>query len=799
MAGGMPADGEMMSRKGRASESQPRGRCQEAGGVRGSARPLAEGAAGESLARRVWPILLLCLLAGVCYLNADHEEFLFDSALGHIDNWRNRDLGQAVKDFGRGLLLPGQQLSSLTFALNAALNRALGLADFDITTLLATNVLIHAVNACLVYALVRALLRQVEPGRSPGTWIALAPAMWFAVHPIAASSVAYIIQRRGSLATLFYLLAVLAYLGARRPVPPARSSHGDTAPPKPVTTTHWRRSLLIGLCAVAYWLSFKSKELGLTLPFAILGIEFCLRACDRTALRRFLVLLVPGLAVCVAGLFAFLWHRGLFEPGGLTIRPHAEGELWSPWVHLLTESRAFVHYWKLLLLPLPQWSCIDHQFTLSNSLWEHGAFLAVIFHAVLLALAVCAARRGLALAGAGLLWFYIALIPYVLLPQTELLVEYKTYLPSVGLAVILAEGLRAIRRRVPMAVQLPVALAIVATLAITTISRNWIYQNALNLWSDAVAKSPDNPRAWTGLASALADRGDFDKAVSNLHTALDLESTRVQAIYNLGDIFYRKGDIAAAIQHYQQAVSLKEDFSLGHCALGTALLRIGQVEQAKHHYELAIKYDPGFADAHFNLGNVLANEGDTAGAADHYRRAIAADPRHASSHSALGNLLWLQGDLPSAIDQYQAALRVNPDHAFAHKNLGELLCLRGDFAVGIRHLEEAMRCRPDWWEPVDRLAAIYATTPDTTWRNPTKAVALAEEACRLSSNQDPRPLATLAIANAAHGRLEQAREAAEKAIQLALTSGQKQLADSLRRSLEPYLSSPTKNPSTYTE
>jgi len=70
-----------------------------------------------------------------------------------------------VKDFGRGLLLPGQQLSSLTFALNAALNRALGLADFDITTLLATNVLIHAVNACLVYALVRALLRQVEPGR----------------------------------------------------------------------------------------------------------------------------------------------------------------------------------------------------------------------------------------------------------------------------------------------------------------------------------------------------------------------------------------------------------------------------------------------------------------------------------------------------------------------------------------------------------------------------------------------------------------------------------------------------------
>ncbi|MDM8007168.1 MAG: tetratricopeptide repeat protein [Phycisphaerae bacterium] len=780
-----------MSRKSRASKLQSDGRCQYTGGGQGTAPLLAARAADESLAHRVWPILLLCLLAGICYLNADHEEFLFDSALGHIDNWQNQDLCQAMRHFGRGLLLPGQQLSSLTFALNAALNRAIGLADFDITTFLAVNVLIHAANACLVYVLIRALLRQIEPGRAPGTWIALAPAMWFAVHPIAAGSVAYVIQRRGSLATFFYLLAVLACLAVRRPVRTQPSSPGAAASP----ANRWKRPFLIVWCVVAYWLSFKSKELGLTLPFAILGIEFCIRACDRNSLRRFLALLVPGLAVSVVGMFAFLWYRGLFDPGSPTLRPQAEGELWGPWVHFLTESRAFVHYWKLLLLPLPQWSCIDHPFALSNSLWEHGAFLAIMFHAVLLALAVAAARRGLALAGAGVLWFYAALAPYVLLPQAELFVEYKTYLPSVGAALILAEGLRAIRRRAAMAIQLPVALAIVATLALTTISRNWIYQNALNLWSDAVAKSPDNPRAWTGLAMALADRGDLDKAVSNLHTALELDPTRVQAIYNLGDVFRRKGDIPAAIRQYEQAVSLKEDFSLGHCALGNALLSIGQVERAKHHYNLAIEHQPDFADAHFNLGNILANEANTAGAAEHYRRAIAANPRHASSHSALGNMLWLQGDVLAAIDQYRAALGINPDHAFAHSNLGELLCLRGNFSDGIRHLEEAMRCRPEWWEPVDRLATVYATSPDPVWRNPQKAIALAEQACRLGSDREPRAWATLAVACAADGRLEEARQAAEQAVRLASTNRQEKLADSLRRSLEPYLSDPATAPS----
>lgn len=787
-----------MNRTGRSFKLRPGGRQHHTGGSRDATAQPTTAPDNASWPHRLWPLLLLCLLAGFCYLNADHEEFLFDSALGHIDNWQNQDLGQAIRHFGRGFLLPGQQLSSLTFALNAALNRALGLADFDIITFLAVNVLIHAANACLVYALIRALLRQIEPGRRPGAWVALAPAMWFAVHPIAASSVAYIIQRRGSLATFFYLLAVLAYLGVRRPVRTGPSSP-VAAPPAASPASRWRRPLLIAWCVVAYCLSFKSKELGLTLPFAILGIEFCIQACDRNSLRRFLVLLVPGLAVCVGGMFAFLWYRGLFDPGSLTLRPQAEGELWGPWVHFLTESRAFVHYWKLLLLPLPQWSCIDHPFALSNNLWEHGAFLAILFHGVLLALAVAAARRGLVLAGAGVLWFYAALAPYVLLPQTELFVEYKTYLPSVGAALILAEGLRAIRRRAPMAIQLPIGLAIIAAMGLTTISRNWIYQNNLNLWTDAVAKSPDNPRAWTGLAMALADRGDFDKAISNLHTALELDPTRVEAIYNLGDVFRRKGDIPAAIRQYEQAVSLKEDFSLGHCALGNALLSIGQVERAKHHYNQAIEHQPDFADAHFNLGNILANEANTAGAAEHYRRAIAANPRHASSHSALGNMLWLQGDVLAAIDQYRAALGINPDHAFAHSNLGELLCMRGNFSDGIRHLEEAMRCRPEWWEPVDRLATVYATSPDPAWRNPQKAITLAEQACRLSSDREPRAWATLAIACAADGRLEEARQAAEKAVRLASTNRQEKLADSLRRRLEPYLSSPTTNPSTHTE
>jgi protein O-mannosyl-transferase len=779
------------------SRPAPARRSQTSGN---SAKP-GQLPAGRSTAvsplRRFAPILLLWILAAACYLNADHEEFLFDSALGHIDNPGTRDLSQALGSLRRSPLAPGEQLSSLTFALNHALNTIVGLKGFDITTFLAVNVLIHAINASLVYLLIRSLLRQIEPRRPPATWIAFVPAAWFVVHPMAAGSIAYIIQRRGALATTFYLLAVLAHLRARRPrsAPPGDASTIRTS--SSATRERWTRTAFAGLCLACYWLSFKSKELGLTLPFTILCIELCLRAGNRSMLKRSLAILITGLVLSAAGAFFYLWSKGLFDAHHLRILPYSTGKLWAPWVHFLTESRAFVHYWKLLILPLPRWSCIDHDLSLSHTLLEHGAVFAVAFHGVLLTLAVWAALRGRTLAAIGVFWFYVALIPYVLLPQTELLVEYKTYLPSVGVAMILAEGLRLIGHRPRMAVQVPAGIAVLATLMITTICRNVIYQNALNLWSDAAAKSPGKPRVWVGVGLALANRGDFDRAIANYQRALQIDPADVQAIYNLGDALYHKGDIPAAVDQYQRAVALKADFSLAHCALGNALLRLGQTEKARHHYAEAIRYEPDYADAHFNLANVLA-QSDPEQAASHYRQAIAADPRHASAHSALANLLWARSDLPGAIREYRAALKINPDHAFAHRNLGELLCLNKDHISGVEHLEAAIRCRPGWWDPVDRLAFVYATASDPAVRNPTQAVKLAQQACRLAGQGEPRPMATLAVAYTAAGQRELARTTADRAIQLALATGQPQLADSVRRALQPYqagLAPPQSNPS----
>ena len=131
--------------------------------------------------QQLLPVVLLVVVSCCAYLNADHEEFLFDSAAGAIENHHTRDLAGTTAWLLRHPFSPDAQLAHVTLALNYAVNRALGLKGFEVTTFLIFNVMVHALNACLVFFLLRALLQRVEPGPSLPTWVPLVPALLFAI------------------------------------------------------------------------------------------------------------------------------------------------------------------------------------------------------------------------------------------------------------------------------------------------------------------------------------------------------------------------------------------------------------------------------------------------------------------------------------------------------------------------------------------------------------------------------------------------------------------------------------------
>jgi tetratricopeptide (TPR) repeat protein len=104
----------------------------------------------------------------------------------------------------------------------------------------------------------------------------------------------------------------------------------------------------------------------------------------------------------------------------------------------------------------------------------------------------------------------------------------------------------------------------------------------------------------------------------------------------------------------------------------------------------------------------------------------------------------------------------------------------------VAQYKRALELSPDDIETMNNLAWVLATSPDSLARDGARAVEVAERADSLTRNTNPIINATLAAAYAEAGRLSDAIKAAQRAIRLALSEGNKGRADSIRPQLSSY-------------
>ena len=152
----------------------------------------------------------------------------------------------------------------------------------------------------------------------------------------------------------------------------------------------------------------------------------------------------------------------------------------------------------------------------------------------------------------------------------------------------------------------------------------------------------------------------------------------------------------------------------------------------------------------------------------------------------MGFTLYKQGKLDEAIESFEKSLELKPGVLEVHNNLARVFLQQNNQAKAAANLSESLRSEPAQPAVLNNLAWIRATSEDTSLFNSEEAVRLAQRACELSDYQYPLFLKTLAAAYGASNRFEKAIETAQKALGLALSTNQQQLADEIKEQLELY-------------
>jgi len=424
----------------------------------------------------------------------------------------------------------------------------------------------------------------------------------------------------------------------------------------------------------------------------------------------------------------------------------------------------------------------------------------------------------------GWLWYLGTLVPVIGLVQVggQARADRYMYLPMIGLLIIVAWGLGELvakwrHRKTTLGVSAGLSLVVLLICSRMQL-RHW--QNNFALFGHALKVTENNFVMHSSFGGALFEKGRFDEAVAHFNEALRINPGYLDARRNVGTVFLKQGKIDEAIaaftdvlsyrgdwpithdylgqayaekgrfdlavQNYNEALRLKPDYVDAIKNLGVALKEQGKINEAIKEWKRALQLAPDNPDVHYNMGLVMAEQYKYDEAVRHFKAALAAKPDWPETHYNLGCVYYLQGKSEPAVEQCAEALRLRADYLAARIMLARTLVELGKIQPAVEHYYRILQSEPNQVSVLKNLAWILAAAEDVKLRSPVDAVKFAERACELTNYKQPGVMDTLAVAYAAAGRFAEAVETAEKALEFALSAGEKDLADEIQERLQLY-------------
>jgi tetratricopeptide (TPR) repeat protein len=486
----------------------------------------------------------------------------------------------------------------------------------------AENLSFHCANVVLLFFLVRRFGNKDQT-----TIVAWIIAALFALHPLHVESVAWVAERKDVLSAFFFLLSVHAYF-----------TH-VTERNKPA---YYRSLLWFGLGLMA-------KPMLVTLPCVLLLLDFW--PLQRTNWKILLWEKWPFFAFtvadCVFTMLAQTTAGALMQPVPWHARPGFV--LQGYWFYVekfFAPSNLCVFY--------PP----DIHPSISVIIALFSVFAAVAVAAVLL-------RRRQPALFTGWFWFIGMLIPVigVVHAGSQAYADRYSYLPSIGLSIVLFWPISQLVSIRPRAVLPVVAIATVAMAALITITQTQVgfWQNTEVLYQRAVAVVPNNR----------------------------------EAIVHCGGHFEEIGLLDKAIVCYQKALAIDEEgFSLFH--LGRIYVRKNNLNAAQKCFERALDFAPDRPEINRWLGRLWDKRNESAKALECFRRAAASNPDYID---ALQDFAWLASsdkaisptNAPKAIEFAQHAVGLEPDNPVNLAILAAAQARAGQFSNAIQTEQQAIK------------------------------------------------------------------------------------------------------------
>jgi tetratricopeptide (TPR) repeat protein len=505
-----------------------------------------------------------------------------------------------------------------------------------------TNLALHVLNVVILFLLLQWATGAM--GRS------LLVAALFALHPLNVESVAWVAERKNVLSTLFFLLALGVYgWYARNP--------------------NIRRYLAM---AVLFVLGLASKPMVITLPFALLLLDFWplkrIEGWDRSpspnrpgskneksglnnaasspeffptqeSFPRLVLEKLPLLAFCAAS-------------AGLTIvaqRAVAMQSLEQFPLSVRVENAVYAYAMYLWKAFWPARLAVYYPHP-GNALaaWQIAAATLLLVGVSVLVWTDRFTRRYLV---TGWLWYLGTLVPVIGLVQVgdQAMADRYAYIPLIGVFVMVVWGAAdwADKKQIGFGARIATATIILAALSFLTARQLGYWRSEYDLWSHDLEVAPGNALGISNFGDALNKMGRAEEAVPFLERSAKLLPADPIRRGNLAVALVECDRLQDAIPQYEAAISLTADPAMQshyYESLAAVYDALGDYSRVRESYRHALKVTPQ----------------RSADMVQWLTQSVAAEPSP-PRYVQLGILLQLTGKFSEARAAYEQALKLNPN------------------------------------------------------------------------------------------------------------------------------------------
>ncbi|MGB5218364.1 MAG: tetratricopeptide repeat protein, partial [Smithella sp.] len=414
------------------------------------------------------------------------------------------------------------------------------------------------------------------------------------------------------------------------------------------------------LCLILFMLSLMSKPMLVTLPFALLLLDYWpLNRCQTQGTRpgsslkpagKLILEKIPFVLISIASSIITLWAQ---NKGG-----SIASEMGMPLeIRFSNAIFSYVAYLGKIFWPVDL--AVFYPLNFFLPLWQViVSGLAVL----IISLAVFYFIKKMPFLFVGWFWYLGTLMPVIGLMQVgkQAMADRYTYLPSIGIAIMLAWLIPSLLKKEKTRRTLfPAAFVILAILSILTWKQCGYWKNGISLFK---------------------------------HTAQVIKIEQ-RDLANMGNDFTQLGQYQQQkeIQYYNKTILLKTNDYPAYFQRGISYSKIGQYQKAINDFSQAIQIKPDYVESYIHRGNIYGRHGQYKLAIEDFDKVISLKPDHMTAYNNRGLAYSALGQYETAIKDFNKAIMLNKNYAVAYVNRANAHFKQGNNVSGCQDAQKACK------------------------------------------------------------------------------------------------------------